>query len=63
MEVLAGTLFILALADQYLTNRLQDDGHLIKLLQRARWRRQQVAVRVLGGLLVVLFLFAIGRHT
>jgi len=63
MTAIVLILFALALLDQYLTIQLEREGHLLNLLLRARWRKQRVAVRVLGGVLVVIFLFALGRYT
>jgi len=65
MTAVVVILFMLALLDQYLTIQLEREGyqHLHNLLERARWRKQRVAVRVLGGVLVIIFLFALGRYT
>jgi hypothetical protein len=63
MTVVVLILFALALLDQYLTIQLEREGHLLNLLLRARWRRQRVAVRVVGGVLVIIFLFTLGRYT
>lgn len=63
MTAIVLILFALALLDQYLTIQLEREGHLLNLLLRARWRKQRVAVRVLGGVLVVIFLFSLGRYT
>lgn len=63
MTAIVLILFALALLDQYLTIQLEREGHLRNLLLRARWRKQRVAVRVLGGVLVVIFLFTLGRYT
>lgn len=63
MTAIVLILFALALLDQYLTIQLEREGHLLNLLLRARWRKQRVAVRALGGVLVVIFLFSLGRYT
>jgi len=63
MTAIVLILFALALLDQYLTIQLEREGHLLNLLLRARWRKQRAAVRVLGGVLVVIFLFSLGRYT
>lgn len=62
MQYLVIGLFILALLDQHLTNLIESDGHLSKLLLRTRWRKQRLALRLVGATLAFVVLFFIGRH-
>lgn len=63
MEYLVILLFVLALLDQHLTNLIESDGHLSKLLLRVRWRKQRLVLRAGGAVLAFFVLFFIGRHT
>lgn len=63
MEYLVILLFVMALLDQHLTNLIESNGHLSKLLLRVRWRKQRLVLRLGGAVLAFFVLFFIGRRT
>ena len=47
-------LIVCAIVDVYYTRLLDKDGHLVLLLERARWRKYRLSARALAAVVVLL---------